>query len=172
MDELRPTAFISGDGDENSGMVIYGMEMTIDGKVVAEYKSPVELSIGKVDERSRKQGSALFTISTDGKSTVGIKEEGSGRVTHQTKEEFVIEAIGIKGKTENWRAELKVKTWREDLSKYFDLLLIRRNRGERDHVNDPHIGFYPDGSGKYIRYDLSKDIKWKIQKPYIVLLVL
>ena len=48
-----------------------------------------------------------------------------------------------------------MKKQRNTGNEYFDILIIRRHK-ERNHNKDPHISFYPNASGKYIRYDDEK----------------
>jgi hypothetical protein len=156
---LSATTFISGEGE--SSVNIYELNMTIGNQVVVDYQEPFQVGINKMDRDSKKEGAALAQFSLDGKNEIFITEENAGSVKFLTKDnDYKLSVLKKEVSSSKWKVQTKVKFQRNFGFEYFDIIAIRRNKGnDRDHTNDPHIAFYPDASGKYIRYDNEKPIK-------------
>lgn len=139
--------------------------MIIGDKVVVDYNEPLKVAVGKTDEHSKKDGMAHVQFSIDGQNEIFITEENAGNVKHTEKNNnYELKVSKKEFKSENWKVKASVKNQFNLQYYYFDLLVIRRNKKERDHIKDPHITFYPDASGKYIRYDNEKSIKITTKK--------
>jgi hypothetical protein len=156
---LVPTIFMSG--EDESSVKIYELNMTIDNQLLVDYKEPFQVGINKMDGDSKKESAALAQFSLDGKNEIFITEENAGSVKFLTKDNnYKLSVLKKEVSSSKWKVQTKVKFQRNFGFEYFDIIAIRRNKGnDRDHTNDPHIAFYPDASGKYIRYDNEKSIK-------------
>jgi hypothetical protein len=162
--QLVPTFYIAGDGE--SSLHVSQVKMIVGDKVVVDYNEPLKVAVGKTDEHSKKDGMAHVQFSIDGRNEIFITEENAGNVKHTEKNNnYELKVSKKVFKSENWKVKASVKNQFNLQYYYFDLLVIRRNKNqERDHIKDPHITFYPDASGKYIRYDNEKSIKITTKK--------
>lgn len=154
--------FCSNSGEDASAMEIFSMELFENGELVSQYNNPISVNTGGIDKGSRQEGSAFFSISRDGKNTPEIIETGSGNVVHLGKLHNYDLAIECNKKNviNNWVIKAKIGTQEKRPQTFFEIMFFPKEEGrERDHINDPHVCFGPDGSGKYIRFNLSKEIK-------------
>jgi len=155
--KLLPSVYISGEGE--SSIHVKEIRAEIRGKVVVDYKEPFQVAIGKTDDGSKKEGSALIQFSLDGKNEIFISEENAGNVSLLEKNSlFKLKVTKKMISSPKWKIKVSVKTQSSYPFNYFDILILRRNV-ERNHKKDPHLAFYPDASGKYIRYDNEKKIR-------------
>lgn len=160
--QLMPTVYISG--EEGSAVHVQEIMMKIGDETIVDYKKPFEVAVGKTDEGSRKDGSAIIQFSVNGDNEIFINEENAGSITHLDKEDYYeLKVIKKKISSINWKLKASVKKQLNTGNQYFDILIIRRNK-ERNHIKDPHITFYPNVSGKYIRFDDEKSIKVSTKK--------
>lgn len=160
--QILPTVYISGDGE--SSVHVKEIRTEIGGQVIVDYKEPFQVAVGKTDEGSRKEGVALVQFATDGTDEIFISEENAGNVSHLNRNNYYkLNVLKKEVTSPNWKVKVSVKTQLSSQFYYFDILVIRRHK-ERDHKKDPHITFFPDASGKYIRYDNEKSIKISTKK--------
>ena len=159
---LMPTVFISG--SEGSSIHVQEIVMTIGENTVVDYKEPFQVAVGETDKGSRKDGAAMIQFSPNGDNEIFINEENAGNITHLLRNDhYELKVIKKQVSTDDWKLKASVKKQIDTNNQYFDILIIRRNK-ERDHCKDPHISFYPNASGKYIRYDDEKSIKVSTKK--------
>jgi hypothetical protein len=160
--QLLPTVYLAGDNE--SSIHVKEVKMEIGGQIVVDYKEPFQVAIGKTDQDSKKDGVALVQFSVDGQNEVFITEENAGNVSHLQKDNYYkLNVIKKEVSSPKWKIKASVKTQSYFPFYYFDILFIRRNV-ERDHKKDPHLTFFPDASGKYIRYDNERAIKISTKK--------
>jgi hypothetical protein len=154
---LLPTVFIEGN---NEGSIhVKQIKMGIGDQIIVDYNEPFQVAIGRMDKSSNKSSSALVQFAVDGQNEIFITEENAGNVSYLEKNNnYQLEVIKKEIKSLKWKVKASVKTQSYFPFFYFDILIIRRNV-DRNHVKDPHLAFFPDASGKYIRYDDEKSIK-------------
>jgi len=152
--------FFSNQGSDNSSMECLLMEYFENGKLVSSYNEPISITTGGLENNSRQEGSGMFILNDDNKPE--IIETGSGRVAHLDKSKNYNLAIKCSKKNviNNWIVKPKLGTQEKRPKIFFEIMFFPNEKSrERDHINDPHVCFGPDGSGKYIRFNLSKEIK-------------
>lgn len=160
--QLMPTVYLSG--DEGSSIHVQEIMMKIGNEIIVDYKEPFQVAVGETDKGSRKDGAAIIQFSVNGDNEIFINEENAGSITHLHKNDsYELKVIKKEVSTNNWKLKASVKKQFDTDNQYFDILIIRRH-SERNHTKDPHISFYPNVSGKYIRYDDEKSIKVSTKK--------
>lgn len=146
---------VIGKGDEKASFNIEGIQVTHGGQQVSRYDEKISLSVGnsKKTPANTRNVATINLLSNKGKLEAYLA--GSGQVSQN--KNFV--KIAIKNKkiltdyTDKYRVEIKIGRDNNFNCDVFDMqVFLREKNRKRDHINDPHFIFRPDGSGGYLRY--------------------
>lgn len=153
--EIPFQALVTSESGTEVSMVVSDVSV---GNSFGEQKilnNELELSINKVTGDLMSSKTSL-TLPLDG-STGNVRIEGNGSVINDAS--YLPISIGNKKKlkAENASvlfANVRIRKQRDKSFDYFDVLFGEKHKAEE--VNDgvknrPHIAFFPDGNGKFIR---------------------
>ena len=149
---------ISSNG-EPSSMEVHHAAITRDGLTTVLLDEKVTLSTNSTSGDKTENSSALISIPADGMSPGIIRTVGNASVSNDAIPTKILLAGGAKKLKETSNSGLfvvaRIRLQRDTQIEFFDFLFGRR--GQDENVDEtgqkqrPHIAFYPDGNGKFIR---------------------
>ncbi len=149
---------ISSNG-EPSSMEVHHAAVTRDGLTTVLLDEKVTLSTNAMSGDMTENSSASISIPADGVSPGIIKTVGNASVSNDAIPTQILLAGGSKKLKEKSKSGLfvvaRIGLQRDTQIEFFDFLFGRHGQDESvDEAGQklrPHIAFYPDGNGKFIR---------------------
>ena len=149
---------ISSNG-EPSSMEVHHAAVTLGDLTAVLLNEKVTLSTNLTSGDKIKDSSAAISIPADGVSPGIAKIVGNASVSNDGLPTKILLAGGVKKLKETSKTGLfvvaRIGLQRDTQIEFFDFLFGRRGQDERideaGHKQRPHIAFYPDGNGKFIR---------------------
>lgn len=149
---------ISCDG-EPSSMEVHHAAITRDGLTTVLLDEKVTLYTNSTPGDKTENSSASISIPADGVSPGIIRNVGNASVSNDAIPTSILLAGGAKQLKKKSNSELfviaRIGKQRDTEFNYFDLLFGRQGQDESidesGRKNRPHIAFYLDGNGKFIR---------------------
>jgi len=158
---LPATVHIESDGEGEAGVIVSGMEMTV-GDVthtLLEEDEKVTVSTNNVKGDKFLKSSATISIPFEKELDGVISIKGNASVSKgKEKHSIAITDGKAKLKAKNDKGlfcVVRVRHQQNEGLHFFDVLF--GVQGEKEELSDqgiknrPHLAFYPDGSGKFIR---------------------
>lgn len=153
--EIRST-----DGDlESSSMKVMSSSIINNGVKTTLFDDEITLSVNSVNDYKTGESSAIFIVPQDNKKSAKIKISGNASVINN-KEYYNINIINnkkeLKCKSNNGlSATLRIGKQRDGNFDFFDVIFGLAGKKEivnsKGVKNRPHVAFYPNGNGKFIR---------------------
>lgn len=140
-------------------MEVHHAAVTLDGLTTVLLNEKVTLSTNSTSGDKTKDSSAVISIPADGMSPGIVRVVGNASVSNDRLSAKILLAGGKRKLKASSKSGLfvvaRIGLQRDTQIEFFDFLFGRRGQEERideaGHKDRPHIAFYPDGNGKFIR---------------------
>lgn len=158
-DQLPIRAEIISSNGKPSSMEVHHVAIMKDGLTTVLLDEKVTLSTNSTSGDKTEDSSASISIPLDGMSLGIIRTVGNASVSNDAIPTKILLAGGAKKLKETSNSGLfvvaRIRLQRDTQVEFFDVLFGRRgqdeNIDEAGQKQRPHIAFYPDGNGKFIR---------------------
>lgn len=157
--KIQPFARISSSGSEPSSFTIERKATIEDGIQTVHLDKEVTLSVNTIKEEGsieERDSMALITFPKGKRETGEIVVKGNASISNDSKPCAIDILCNDKIESTGLFAKIRKKHQRSGNYDFFDILFgangnqesTNPETGEKDR---PHIAFYPDGNGKYVR---------------------